>query len=238
MGIEDFWGARLNEVLSRGRLSPAAHRLVGEWAWLSRDSPSTPLPQARIVVVDTETSGLDVRHDRLLSIGACVIREGAIDVAECFYRELHQDSASAEANILVHGIGREAQLAGEAQADVLAAFLAFARKSPMAAFNAPFDHAFLAPAMRDHLGVNFRPQWIDLAELPKAMYPADAASLKTLDDWLARFSIVHHERHNALADAYCTAQLLLVMMAKAGMDGYKSLGGLLKAQRNYQWQRR
>jgi DNA polymerase III subunit epsilon len=238
MGIEDFWGARLNEVLSRGRLSGEARRRVGEWAWLARESLSKPIGESRIVVVDTETSGLDVRHDRLLSIGACVIEAGRIPIAESFYREVRQERASGEANILIHGIGREAQLAGEAEADALSALLEFARKSPMAAFNAPFDHAFLSQAMRDHLGVNFRPVWLDLSELPKAMYPADAANLKTLDEWLERFAIVHPARHHALADAYCTAQLLLAMMAKAERDGYRSLGGLAKAQKNYQWQRR
>jgi DNA polymerase-3 subunit epsilon len=239
VGIEDFWGARLSEVLSRSPgLTATARRRVGEWAWLSRESTRVPLSKARVVVVDTETSGLDVKHDALLSIGACVISEGTVAIGESFYHELRQKSASPESNILVHGIGREAQLAGEAEADALSAFLAFAGKSPMAAFNAPFDHAFLARAMRNYLGVNFRPDWIDLYELPKAMYPADAASLKTLDEWLARFSIVHHQRHNALADAYCTAQLLLVMMGKAELEGYKSLHALLRAQRNYQWQRR
>lgn len=239
MGIEDFWGARLSEVLSRSPgLSATARQRVGEWAWLSRESTKIALGKARIVVVDTETSGLDVKHDTLLSIGACVIAEGTVAVGESFYRELRQESASRESNILVHGIGREAQLAGEAEADALSAFLAFAGKSPMAAFNAPFDYEFLSTAMRRYLGVNFRPEWIDLAELPKAMYPADAADLKTLDEWLARFDIVHHERHNALADAYCTAQLMLVMMGKAELEGYKSLHGLLRAQRNYQWQRR
>jgi DNA polymerase-3 subunit epsilon len=238
MGIEDFWGARLNEVLARGRLSPEAHRRVGEWAWRPRDSTSTALARARIVVVDTETSGLDVRHDRLLSIGACVVSGGTVSIAESFYQELRQPSASQDANILVHGIGREAQLAGEPESEALSAFLAFAGKSPMAAFNAPFDHEFLARALRDHLGVNFRPDWIDLADLPKAMYPAEAATLRTLDDWLARFSIVHHERHNALADAYCTAQLLLVMMDKAERGGCRSVRALIRAQKNYQWQRR
>jgi DNA polymerase-3 subunit epsilon len=239
MGIEDFWGARLSEVLSRTQgLGPEVRQRVGEWAWLARDSLSTRLEDARIVVVDTETTGLDVRRNSLLSIGACVVSAGTISMTHAFYREVRQATASREANILVHGIGREAQLAGEAEADALSDFLAFARKSPLAAFNAPFDHEFLATAMRNYLGVNFRPDWIDLAELPKAMYASDASTLRTLDEWLERFAIVHHERHNALADAYCTAQLLLVMMGKARLEGYETVKSLLRAQRNYQWQRR
>jgi DNA polymerase-3 subunit epsilon len=234
----DTWRARLAKAMGRPPLEAAARRRVDDWSWLSRERTSTPLARARIVVVDTETSGFDVRRDRLLSIGACVISEGTIAMGDGFYRELRQASASPESNILVHGIGQEAQLAGEEECDVLSDFLAFSRKSTMAAFNASFDHAFLSGAMRRRLGIAFRPRWIDLLELPKAMYPADAADLKTLDDWLVRFSIVHHERHNALADAYSTAQLLLVMMAKAELEGYTTIAGLLKAQRTYQWQRR
>ena len=212
--------------------------ILRDRTWLTRDVLATPLARARIVVVDTETSGLDVRRNKLLSIGACVISEGAISLRESFYHELRQERASVDANILVHGIGREAQLGGEEEADALGAFLAFARTSPLAAFNAPFDQEFLSRAMHNELGIAFRPAWLDVAELPKATHPADAANTRTLDEWLARFAIVHHERHNALADAYCTAQLLLVLMAKAERDGYKTLRGLLDAQRTYQWQRR
>ena len=45
------------------------------------------------------------------------------------------------------------------------------------------------------------------------------------------------ERHNALADAYCTAQLLMVMLKKAELEGYSNVRGLLRAQTNYHWQR-
>ena len=239
MGIEDFWGASLDQVLGNSPdLSETARRRVGRWMYLSRDKASVPFSEARYVVIDTETSGLDVKRDHLLSIGACVVSGASIDLGQTFYRELRQARASARDNILVHGIGRGAQLAGEMEADALSAFLAFAGKCTLAAFNAPFDQEVLAVAMRRYLGVRFKPSWIDLAELPKAMYPADALELRTLDHWLERFSIVHLERHNALADAYCTAQLLLVMLCKAKHEGYSTTRDLKRAERNYHWQRR
>jgi DNA polymerase-3 subunit epsilon len=213
------------------RLKEAFSRAVG------RGELSAPFSQADFVVVDTETSGLDIRRDRLLSIGAVAVRGEAIDLGESFYRELRQESASDDANILVHGIGREAQLAGEQEADVLKAFLAFAREHVLVAFNAPFDHAFLASAVRHHLGARFHPHWIDLAELPKAMYPGLSLELRTLDDWLAHFGIVHIERHNALADAYCSAQLFMIMLKKARLEGYSTASGLRRAERYHHWQR-
>ena len=239
MGIRDAWGSALDAILRRRpALSAAARGRVADWSRLDAEGISTLLAGARFVVVDTETSGLDLRSDTLLSIGACVVSAGAVSIAENFYREIRQDKASANENILLHGIGREAQLAGEHEAEALSSFLAFAGKHPLVAFNAPFDHQFLSAAMRKYLGVRFRPVWIDLAQLPRAMYPGDALTRVTLDDWLERFSIVLLERHNALADAYCTAQLLLVMLEKAGREGYTNVRGLLRAQRNYHWQRR
>jgi DNA polymerase-3 subunit epsilon len=206
--------------------------------WLKRAALSLDFSEASFVVVDTETSGLDARHDRLLSIGACLVEGGCIRLDGGFYRELHQEVASGVDNILLHGIGATAQLAGEPHADALGAFLEFAGKRPLVAFNAPFDHAFLARDIRRHLGVRFAPTWIDAAELPKAIFPAEAQVEKTLDDWLTHLAILGLDRHNALADAYATAQFFIVMLAKARREGFSTVRGLLRAQRNYHWQRR
>ncbi len=224
MGIEDLWRTLRRSL---ARYEPA-----------SRVPPSTPLAQARFVVVDTETSGLDTGRDRLLSIGACVVQGGRSALGESFYRELRQASASGAANILIHGIGGEAQLAGESEEAVLRAFLAFAGPDPLVAFNAPFDHAFLARAVRRCLGSRYSPYWFDLAQLPRALYPAEAEKRRTLDDWLDRFEIVALERHNALDDAYCTAQLLLALLAKARSEGIADLAGLRAAERHHTWMQR
>ena len=65
-----------------------------------------------------------------------------------------------------------------------------------------------------------------------------AKGLKTLDDWMGRFGIVHYERHNALADSLCTAQLFQVLLARAGQEGYSTVKDLLRAEKNYHWQRK
>ncbi len=210
----------------------------GFWSAIAgrlRPRPATPLAEATFVVVDTETSGLDTARDRLLSIGACLVSAGTVPLGSSFYRELRQDRVSDDANILVHGIGGEAQLAGESQAEALTAFLAFADDHPLVAFSAPFDHAFLAAAIRMQLGLAFRPDWIDLALLPAALYTPGTVDCRTLDDWLEHFSLAAPDRHNALGDAYSAAQLLLAMLAKARSDGITDLRGLRRAQRHGRW---
>ncbi len=219
-------------------LDAESKRLVWRWFNSVVTMPWTPCAVAEWVVIDTETSGLDVRHHTLLSIGAVRVRERRVEMGEWFYREIRPEKASERANVLVHGIGHGAQLSGDDPARALAAFMAFAGGRPLVAYNAPFDREMVESAVRRHLGIKWRPTWIDTADLVKSMFPGEATELKTLDDWMERFGIVHYERHNALADALCTAQLFQILLARASHEGYVTVKDLLRAERNYHWQRK
>jgi hypothetical protein len=56
-----------------------------------------PHGKARCVVVDVETSGLDLARDSLIAIGAVAVNELALDLDDCFEIVLRQEKASAEA---------------------------------------------------------------------------------------------------------------------------------------------
>lgn len=193
-----------------------------------------PAATQRAVVVDVEASGLDPRRDRLISIGAIGVLGGLARYAETFEVVLRQEAPSAEANILVHGIGGEAQLAGREPAAGLLDFLAFAGKAPLVAFHADFDRILVERAIAPALGIKPGNLWLDLALLAPALFPDQPSGARTLDDWLRRFGIGNDDRHNALADALATAQLLLVALAQAGKQGlttWAQLAGLQEGQR-------
>lgn len=199
--------------------------------WLGRDGvDAEPLRAARWIVVDCESSGLDPDRDRLLSIGAVVVQGGRIHHADSYSAVLRQAEASAVDNILVHGIGAQAQLGGRDQAEAMAEFARFAAGARPAAFHAPFDRALLARA-----DASWKRRWLDLAQLAPALYPALAASRKSLDAWLEAFAIGHPARHDALADAYATAQLLLVLLAEADRQGLQAVRDLHAAERGRRW---
>ncbi|HYI87353.1 MAG TPA: exonuclease domain-containing protein, partial [Burkholderiales bacterium] len=77
-------------------------------SWFRR----TPLAEARWVAIDCETSGLDAASDRLLSVGAVAVYGDRIELGKTFGALVRQAAASPAPNILVHGIGGDAQLAG------------------------------------------------------------------------------------------------------------------------------
>jgi DNA polymerase-3 subunit epsilon len=189
-------------------------------SWFRR----TPLEGARWVVIDCETSGLDPARDRLLSVGAVEVRGGAVQLAEFFEARIQQQRASARENILIHGIGGDAQRGGQPLAQVIDALARFLGEGFPVGFHAPFDAAVL----RRH-GLAPRAKWLDLATLAPALFPAQGKADSPLEHWLAAFGIPARARHDALGDAFATAQLLLVALAEAKRQRVASVEDLRAA---------
>ena len=194
-----------------------------------------PLAAERLVVVDVETSGLDPFHDRLISIGALTITGGLVRFDRSFNVILRQDRPSAHDNILVHGIGGSAQLGGREPATGLLDFLLFAGKAPLVGFHADFDRAVIERATASAIGIKPDNVWLDLAFLMPAMFPNHATAAKILDDWMKVFGIENYARHDAVADALATAQLLLVVLAAGRKEGMKSCADLIRLEKARRW---
>ncbi|HET9734106.1 MAG TPA: 3'-5' exonuclease [Burkholderiales bacterium] len=199
--------------------------------WLG---PREPAHAARWVVVDCETSGLDVARDRLLQIGAVALQDGRIGIADAFSRLLRQEAPSGADNILVHGIGGDAQAGGAEPARVLHEFVEYAGAGPLVAFHAPFDRAVLERAARAH-GLRWKRKWLDVADLLRVLYAARAKQCRGLDDWLQAFGIPHDSRHDALGDAFVTAQLMQVALQEARRHGFTSVRDILAAAAARRW---
>lgn len=220
---------------SRPALSPAHAQRLARWRALSGPDLHASIETSRCVVVDVETSGLNPARDRLIAIGAVAVDGGQISLTDTFEVILQQATPSSHANILLHGIGGTAQSAGVEPAQALLEFLDFVGASPLIAFHVYFDETVIRKAVRQVLGVDFNRPWLDLAYLAPALHPELAERLRTLDDWAMQFEIGNFARHSALADAYATAQLLLVLLKGSDQFGaapsFADLSKQDKAQR-------
>lgn len=208
--------------------APVAER-VEAWRALPAETQDTPLENMRLVVVDVETSGLDPRRDRLLSIGAVVVENMRLAPQYTFSAVLRNEMPSPRENILVHGLTPSAQAAGESYDYALSEFLSFVGKSPCAAFHAGFDRAVLERALRTELGVQPENAWLDLAPLARTLVPEAKLPRGTLDGWLAHFRLRAHVRHNAVHDAQVAAELLLILLQRAQARGIATLAELFAA---------
>jgi DNA polymerase-3 subunit epsilon len=202
--------------------------------WLKRLQGRASAGPERWVVVDVETSGFDPTKDGLISIGGVAMRsDGHVlpgDALEIIYR---QKTASSRENILVHGIGVQAQEGGADPEVATRVFLDFVGASPILAFHAPFDRGFLARAVKVFVNQPFDNPWLDLAELAPAVDPE--AKLKSLDEWLGRYAIDVSVRHSAAADAFATALLAARLLPKARKQGVQDFPSLQKLARQAKW---
>lgn len=220
------------------QLTPQQTERLAVWRAQPSAVLDTPWFQARYVVVDVETTGLDLRADTLISIGAVAVVNGKIALGDSFYAVLKQRAASDKGNILIHGIGSAAQLEGEPPADALLTFLEYLDKAPLVAFHVAFDETMIKRAMRDFLGLSFKHPWLDLAYVMPALNPPLARKYRALDDWIGHAAIRIDARHNALADALATAQLLQVAQAQAGKNNIRDMAGLRNLEQAQRWAHR
>lgn len=217
---------------------PASEHRAALAAWQALPEAAHDLPHGRqrYVVVDVETSGLDMKRDRLIAIGAVAVQGGTIDFADAFQVVLQQSEASSTENILIHGIGAGEQRDGVEPAAALLAFLDFVGKSPLVAYHAFFDEAMLAKAMRAHLGLIPEFFWLDLAWVLPELFPDFRRDGRVaLDDWLTYFGIENIQRHNAVSDAYATACLLLIASARGTARGSDSAAAFARIEKARRW---
>lgn len=211
----------------------SAAAIAARWRrWRERDTHASD----RWVVLDTETSGLDPAGDLLLAIGAVAIDARGIRLGDSMEVVLRNDRAGDRDNIVVHGIGYDAQREGVPPAQALAALVAFVDSAPCAGFHCAFDQAVLAQAAA-RAGITLpRWHWVDVAALAAAL---DAQryrdGCRDLDSWLAATGIAVAARHNAAADALATAELLLHVRAKAERAARTNFAALTRISRQQRW---
>lgn len=195
-----------------------------------------PLAEQRLVVLDLETSGLNLQRDQLLAIGAVVIEHGAIDLSQQFECTLYQADHQAGASTLIHGIAPSEIAAGRAPDEALLAFMDFVGGSPLLAFHAPFDRHMLQRTLKEQLGYRLQHPFLDVADLAPMLCADGPQRRAGLDDWLAHFRLQAAERHNASADALATAELALILFSRARRQNLDSLAAL--HSRAQAWRRR
>lgn len=185
-------------------------------SWLDRLKDVIAGPPAvnptRWIMLDVETSGLDMHKDHLLAIAAIAMHVNwqtgslCVDLSDSFEVVLRQDEVSNKDNILLHGIGAQSQRDGLDPRLALQAFTDYVGSAPLLAFHAAFDQCMINRYARQHLGQYLPNPWVDVDHLCAVTYEKIRA--RALDDWMAHFGIHCAVRHQAAADTLAECELL------------------------------
>jgi DNA polymerase III subunit epsilon len=227
------WWQRL--FRKRPQLEPTQRARLEHYVRLAKPDLKHSFKAMRFVVVDVESTGLRPYRDHLIAIGAVPVEENLVHLERGFEVVLRQAKPSANGNILVHGIDGTTQTSGRDPVEALIEFLEYARKDLLVGFHANFDRVMIARAARQALGIEPENPWLDLAVLAPELLPEQARGASTLDHWTERLGIENPARHNAVADALVTAQLLQVTLAAARQRGLNQGADLVDIERAGRW---
>lgn len=182
---------------------------------------------------DTESTGVDVESDRIVTATTVLIERGAEPVVTSWL--LDPGVPIPEAATAVHGITDGHALAhGRPPAecvDEIAATLidAWARGIPVLAFNAAFDLTILDREMRRHLGGSLTPGLV-LDPFVIDKHCSYRRGKRTLTAQCEHYGVRHDGAHDATADALAAARVLWMIARRYPTVAGKTLGELHDAQ--------
>lgn len=167
----------------------------------------------RYVVLDTETTGLEVRQGhRIIEIG-CIEVNGRQVTEQYFHQYINPERAVDEGAFQVHGISDE-MLADKPKFKQIAEhFLKFIEGSTLIIHNASFDIGFLdAELERLMLGKvsDYAKGVVDSLAMAREMFPGKRNNLDALCDRLG-VNNAHRQLHGALLDSQILAEVYLAM---------------------------
>jgi DNA polymerase III subunit epsilon len=176
----------------------------------------------RQIILDTETTGLEVqRGHRVIEIG-CVELVQRRPTGRRFHYYLNPDRAIDEGARAVTGIDDEFLRDKPRFAEIAAEFLEFVDGAEVIAHNAAFDVGFLdAELARAGVGARLaeRARVLDTLALAREKFPGQRNSLDAL---CRRLDVDNSHRglHGALLDANLLAEVYLALTAGQGALGF------------------
>ena len=191
----------------------------------------TPIDKVNILAVDFETTGLDAKQDKLLSVGFVALKQQQISLNSSYHQIIKTKEQLQESNVIIHHITDSQKEQGKALATVVETLLQALAGKVMLVHFARIEKQFLTQACLELYGMAPVFPMIDTLALAKRRLDKrdvayDPSELR-LTNLRQNFKLPDHHAHNALNDAIATAELFMAQMSKANNDGKVMLKDVL-----------
>ncbi|QOZ28521.1 3'-5' exonuclease [Bradyrhizobium sp. CCBAU 51753] len=172
-------------------------------------------PADEVVAIDCETTGLNVRTDDIISIGAVKIRDNRILASERFERVVRPETSMRADAIKIHRL-RQVDVEHEVPIrKLLPDFLHFVGGRPLVGYYVDFDIAMLDKHILPFLGIELPNRRIEISSLYYERKYGDAPPNISIDlsfsAILADLEIPPLPQHEAFNDALMSAMMYVVL---------------------------
>ncbi|HKL36153.1 MAG TPA: 3'-5' exonuclease [Salegentibacter sp.] len=185
----------------------------------------------RFVVLDTETTGFDLKKDRMLSIGAIAVKGKSIDVADGFEEYISQETFNPK-TVKIHGIIQNERIETLTEEEAVKAFLKYVGNSVLVAHHAGFDIGMINQAL-SRMGLpKLKNKVLDTVNLYRETRIIsnliNREKSYSLDEIAETYNIDIKDRHTAAGDAFITAMAFLTILGKLNADRKLNLKKLFR----------
>jgi len=192
---------------------------------------NTPINKVAILAVDFETTGLDAKQDKLLSVGFITLKQQQMSLKSSYHQIIKTKAQLKESNVIIHHITDSQKEQGQALAIVVETLLKALAGKVMLVHFARIERQFLTQACLELYGIAPVFPMIDTLALAKRRLDKrdvayDPSELR-LANLRNKFELPEHHAHNALNDAIATAELFMAQMSKINKDGKATLKDVL-----------
>ncbi len=189
----------------------------------------------RYVVIDTELTGLDEKKDSIVSMAAIRMTGGRIDIEDTFYRLVNPETELTAESVIIHEITPSEVTKKPGIGKVLSEFAQFCGNDVIVGHCVSIDLRFINREMKKAFGSVLRNPALDTSaiyEWIRKRFPSRKAfpycfSDSGLYDIAKYFGIPVNGAHNAVMDAFITAQVFQRFIPMLNEGGVRSIGDLL-----------
>jgi len=227
----------LRKISARKDLHPSALKHLKGVEEINR---TTQIQEAKYIVFDTELTGLSIKKDSIVSIGALKMHGGKIDLNETYYKVVDPKAKLTGQSVLIHGI-TPSEASECPHIDVLLPeFLDFCGSRIIVGHFIAIDLAFINKEMTELFGFPLQNpaidtrkvyQWIRRHEEQLCSYHAGLSEKMDLLSLANRYSITVNKAHHSLDDAFVTAQLFQRFIALTIKFGARTIADLVSIGR-------
>ena len=183
-----------------------------------KNQKKTDLQHIRFIVFDTETTGLNTKNDRILSIGAISIIGNMMDVADSLDIYVKQDKFNSK-TVKIHGLLKEGNIQKIEEIEAVIQFLQYIKSSVIIAHHADFDITMINNALKRMQLPKLKNKFLDTGVLiKKTKFHDPSKKHYSLDSLCEIFNINMHDRHTAAGDAYITGLIFLKILSAIKKD--------------------
>ncbi|MFN8614434.1 MAG: 3'-5' exonuclease [Vampirovibrionales bacterium] len=162
-----------------------------------------------VVIVDTETTGLDHKTEQLIEVAA--VRMVCGEVTDRYTALIKPTVPIRRSSFQIHGISEDMLDNERSVEEVLPELLTFIGEGPIVAHNVMFDYTFINYAHKKVYGKRWKVPRLDSLDIFKSVFPEEPSH--GLSALLARFGFESHVSHRALDDAENLARVFPRLMS-------------------------